>query len=480
MPGRGLAILLALLALGLFSTTAFAGVEGSLTFDIWAWPQTTSSEVSTFDFGFEALLEMDLIVSGMMINNRLAMGIAGLEHYIMSLDTSLGPFEFESEFVFAVPFIGCPRYKLASYSYISLFRMYGPFTECRPIGDPLFVKKRVDLSFGEGILLSGLLLLEDANFPSPTQAALTPEQDLNGNGVYEANEQQFRFGYISRMTGTTVQGVQIEAQVGFCADWRVWAPYYYWIVEPVALEEAVNEIKGYRWYVTVCKDDPSLVKEFISLENIELTPDFQLDTYILTTINPFTFDIHIWADYFLPLDLGTLSAWFHLSQGLELAEPVATVVMLDLDGFNLFWHDADGDWTMSSADTVLGLMEFDYQDASFLIEALITPTLGPQALLLAAELPISHPEPIGELKAIARWATPTYAASFGEAVAHEDMIWDAIDLNLTKSFENQISMMIEVQYGAQYAGSGTMADPYRVVGYGLRAIDFQFEVAWFV
>jgi len=95
-------------------------------------------------------------------------------------------------------------------------------------------------------------------------------------------------------------------------------------------------------------------------------------------------------------------------------------------------------------------------------------------------LPISHPEPIGELDVVARWATPTYAASFGEAVAHEDMVWDAIDLNLTKSFENQISMMIEVQYGAQYAGSGTMADPYRVVGYGLRAIDFQFEVAWFV
>lgn len=111
---------------------------------------------------------MDITLSGMTVGNRLAMGISGLEHYIMSLASVIGPLDLESEFAFAVPFIGCPWYRPESYRYIDLFRVYGPFTDCRPVGEPLFVKKRVYSTLGEGILLESLLLLEDANFPKPT------------------------------------------------------------------------------------------------------------------------------------------------------------------------------------------------------------------------------------------------------------------------------------------------------------------------
>ncbi|MGQ9478098.1 MAG: hypothetical protein ACUVRH_06395 [Candidatus Bipolaricaulia bacterium] len=486
MVERVLVALVALAAISVFSTEAFAGVDGSFKFDIWAWPQTTTSEASTFNFDFEALLWMDIALSGMAIGNRLAMGLAGLEHYIISLDAFIEALDFRSKFVFAVPFIGCPSYKPVSYRYIDLFRTYGPFTDCRPVGDLLFIKKRVSFALGEGIHLSSLLLLEDANFPKPTQGSLTSAQDPNGNGVYEASEQRFRFGYIFEMIGTTVFLTDIEARIGFCADWRIWEPLllflpkFYWLNDPGVLEEAVNEIKKYRWYETVCDRGEPLIKEFISLEGIELTPDLWLDTYIITSLNPFSFDIYTWASYTLPLKLGTLYTRFHSGRDLALDGPAGTAVMLKLDGLKLLWHDADGDWTMSPADKVVGSMGVDYQSASFLIDALAAPTLGLQALLLEVDLPISHPVPIGALEVTARWATPTYAASLGETVAHEGMVWDAIDFELSRSFGEDNTLMIEAQYGAQYAGSGTVADPYRIVGYGLRAIDFQLEVVWWL
>jgi len=481
------AILLALAVIGGLSAAAFAaGVEGWFEVDLWAWPQTTTAEVSTLDFDLQSLLQLDLVVSGLAVGNHLTMGVAGVEHDIVSLETTIGALDLRDRFVFAAPFIGCPWYWPESYYYIDLFGTTGPFSGCRRVGGLLFVKKRVYAALSEGILLGGLLLLEDANFPDPTQATLTPEQDPDGDGLYEADEQSFRFGSILKMLGTTVAGTDIKAELGFCADWLIWVPLllempkFYWLNDPAVLEEAANGIKGYRWHETVCKDGPR-VKEALSIEYLQLIPGLDIDAFAITRLNPFAFDLHIRANYTLPLELGTVSTWFHLGQDLALAGPAATAVLLELQGLKLLWYDADGDWAMSPSDTLVSFLKLKLQEASFLMGALAAPGLGLQALLLEGDLPIAlaDSEPAGELEITARWATPTYAASYGEAVAQEGLAWDAIDFYLAKRLRD-ISLGIEARFGARYAGRGTASDPYRIVGHGLRALDLWLELGWWV
>jgi hypothetical protein len=482
MSKRVLAILVAaLLAVGIFSAVANAGVEGSFKFDIWMWPQTTAFEATGFNIDFEALLKLNITFSGLTIGNDIAMGIAGMEHYILTLTTTLGALDLSDTFAFAAPYIGCPRRAPAKYWYIDFFYASGPFTTCRPVGDMMFVKKRVsmELSIG-GLSFSALIMFEDVNFPSPTAKTLGAV-DKDGDGVYEPTEQDFNFGAIVGISGTTVSGIEIEAKSGFCADWTIFTPSIdlpKWLgTSPYGgfWEYVTNDIKKYRWYETVCATgELGLTKEFIGIYNIGLIPNLVLNSYTIMTLAP-AFDTYLEAVYTLPMNLGVLQTFFHITGGLALGGPEFATLLLSMENLKAVWFDYDSDWTLTANDVVALSIGFDLQAASFLVDALFIPTIGVDKFLVEVDLPISYPEPIGTLEITGLWSAGTKTIlectcdpETKEPVCEEvkvsdgKPVFDAVDFNLKKSFGEHNTFKIDAQFGAK----------------GLRAIEFAVGVTF--
>jgi hypothetical protein len=440
MSKRVLAILVAaLLAVGIFSAVANAGVEGDFTFWIWLWPQTTAYEAAGFYIDFEGDLNLNLVISGLTIGNHASFGIAGLENYFLTLDTTLGFLDVHDEFVFAVPYINCPDLAPGKYWYINYFTATGPFIECQPVGDLLFVKKRVGLeaTIG-GLTLSTLILFEDVNFPAPWDT---------GPSSYGSTDQDFNFGAIVGFSGQTVSGINITAKSGFCADWTIRAGRRSigkylgprgWVGE-VSPGNAVK--KGY-WDEVVCESgELGLTKEFISITNISFIPNMVLNTYTLMTLIP-AFAYHTFAElvYTLPMNLGKLYTYFDLAGGLSLGGPANTMVLLALDNFQFLWADLDNDFSMTAGDIVTGVITFDVQNTSFLAQGLFVPTKGISRLLIEADIPISYPEPIGNLEINALWVKPATGGG---------VVFDAIDIDLSKSFGEHNTFQIDAQFGAK-------------------------------
>jgi len=182
-------LLLAMVACLATARAAKADISGSFAFDISLMPQTTTAEMSKFDFDFEGLLELNITLSGLTFGNDLALGIAGMEHYIASLSATLGALKLLDEFAFAAP--------------------YNKYLE--RIGGLLFVKKRVTLAFTVGgLTFKNLVIFEDVNFPSP--------QTYHESIPYTAGDQKFRFGSIITVSGTTGGGIKVTSITGICAD----------------------------------------------------------------------------------------------------------------------------------------------------------------------------------------------------------------------------------------------------------------------
>ena len=459
MSKRVLLLTLAvLMAVGIYTAVAEAGVEGDFTFDIWMWPQTTTAEAAKFDIDFEALLNLDVTVSGLTIGNRAALGIAGLEHYILTLTTTLGALDMSDTFAFAAPYIGCPRRAPAKYWYIDFFYAYPAFTGCHPVGDLMFVKKRVSLAMTiGGLTVDTLIMFEDVNFPAPTDSDITAV-DTDSDGIYEPSEQKFNFGAILGISGTTVSGIEITAKSGFCADWSIFLGYYGigkyggWGFIP---DYAPNDIKKYRWYESVCEEGTLyLTKEFIAIENVNLIPGLTLNNYIIMQPSPgFQFVSYIEGIYTLPMDLGTLFTWFQWLGGIELVGPSLNAVYLAMDNLEILWYDLDGDLTMSANDEVTAAFSFDLQAASVLFQTLYVPTLGIDRVLVEVDLPISYPEPIGTLEITSLWAAPQAGAG---------VVWDAVDFHLSKAFGEHNTFMIDAQFDSD----------------GLRAVEIEIGVSF--
>jgi len=382
-------------------------------------------------------LLLNITFSGLTIGNDVALGLAGLEHYILTTTATLGALDLKDEFAFATPYINCPYYKPAKYWYIDYFLAIGPFDTCRPVGDLMFVKKRVslELSLG-GLTFSTLIMFEDVNFPTPTATGPIP---------YTTDMQDFNFGAIVGISGTTVSGIQIEAKTGFCADWTIWAPYLdvpkFTGTTPYGgiFEYITNTIKKYRWYENVCKTgELGMTKEFIGIYNINVIPNVVLNSYTIMMPTPgFTFDSYMEALYTLPMGLGTLQGFFHMVGGLGLGGPEYGTILLTLPGINVLWFDADSDWTLTAADEVVGSIAFDVQNASFLVDALFIPTVGVDRLLVEADLPISYPEPIGTLEITGLWVAPEEGAPIE---------WYGVDFNMVKNIGEHNNFKIDAQF----------------------------------
>jgi len=106
---KGLILLSSLLIISICSsitdaTPATDPTHGSFYLDLELEPQTTTRQVAEFDFDLEGLLKLDLSLNDLAIHNDLALGIAGLEHYILAFNATISPLALHDELWFAMPY----------------------------------------------------------------------------------------------------------------------------------------------------------------------------------------------------------------------------------------------------------------------------------------------------------------------------------------------------------------------------------------
>ncbi len=429
MSKRVLAILLAMLmAVGIYSTVANAGVEGDFTLHIIGWPQTTSYEADKFDFDVEALLNLDFTLSGLTFSNDLAMGIAGIEHYIADIQTTLGAMNLYDEFAFAKPYINC------NYWYPSKWK--GPEVDCTPAGNVLFVKKRVtmEITLG-GLTVSNLAIFEDIDFPQPTDTTYT---DDDASGYYDQPDQRFRFGDIITVSGTTVSGIEVTTKTGICADFDIYGGVYLWDILGKwgvykVLESAPdNVIKKKKWSESVCENEKlEFTKEYIAVTGV--TPMSGLTFNVHTIFNPslaapFTnFFGAVEAVYTLPMNLGTAYVWLDFLQPKDLVfeTPFPLVALTLGHGLQIVWQDLNASLGVDAGDYLLSTLLLQFQNVTMQNWLWSIVGTGMYYMHNEVDIPISYPEPIGTLTIDAYW----YDADEDGNLEFED-----IDFGVTKQF----------------------------------------------
>ena len=263
-------IVLTLMTLGALLAvqgTARADVTGEVTLQLGFIPLATQTEAVEFNIDFEVLSDIRWTVSGITFRNRLAMGVPGLEHDIVGVETRLGAIDVSSDIVFATPFSngipddidldGIPNSTDPDIDGDGQGNLvdatpFGPFEAfikddidgdgqpnevdpdidgdgeintldptpfgtnfeitrpVRPIRHTVFVKKRIQTSINlAGFTLTNLAIFEDFNFTHPF---------LNAVQTYGAEAQEFRFGDIITVVGQTVSGINIRSVTGIGAD----------------------------------------------------------------------------------------------------------------------------------------------------------------------------------------------------------------------------------------------------------------------
>ena len=156
-----------------------ADVTGTFSTHFSIRPQTTLSEFALINFDIENDLNVTYSMSGMSTTLHTHFGIAGLEDVIFSLNATLGPFELDTELVFA-------RF---------------PFGWLVPFYNTLhFVKKSVtsQLKLG-GITLKNLATFEDTNAFVSLSAA-------------------HAFGDVLEVKAQSYHGLTLTARTGICME----------------------------------------------------------------------------------------------------------------------------------------------------------------------------------------------------------------------------------------------------------------------
>jgi len=347
MSKRVLAILMAvLMAIGIYSAVASAGVEGSFTFDISLKPQTTVAEVSKFDIDFEGLLDLYITVSGLTFSHDLAFGVAGIEHYIANLETTLGALDLRDEFWFAAPYD----------------------EDGNRLGDMQFVKKKVEaeMTIG-GLTVSTLALFEDINFTHPYEPPV--------------KDPVYRFGVIFTVSGATVSGIGVESITGICADPQV-----------------KNKVKKYWEYGRVCENQKlEFTVEKINITGIPIAgviidsyTEFRPGVPIAETID-ISFTV-MGIDMLIELYTEDITTFSLSSAEYTLATDYITVI----------WSDKDGDLTLTAADEVEVISSVPVQAATFSNDIILVPTKG----ITKAEFGMEVPVVIGTLSTSVTYVGP--------------------------------------------------------------------------
>jgi len=170
-------VLVAMLAVGIFVSTAQADVTGTFGTHIALIPQSTASEISLIDFDVQNELNITAVISGLSTTFHTHFGIAGVEDVIVTTNATLGALDIQSMLVFA-------RF---------------PFGDIDPFYDELhFIKKVVtaNIQLG-GVSFSNTAVFEDTN-------------------AFVSQSDAYAFGDVLSIAGQTPSGVSISASAGFC------------------------------------------------------------------------------------------------------------------------------------------------------------------------------------------------------------------------------------------------------------------------
>ena len=170
---------IALFAITMGSIVASADVTGTFSTHFSIRPQSTLNEFALINFDIENDLNVTYSTAGISTTLHTHFGIAGLEDVIFGLHATLGPFELDTELIFA-------RF---------------PFGWLVPFYNTLhFVKKSVtsQLTLG-GITIKNLATFEDTNAFVSLSAA-------------------HAFGDVLEVTAQSYHGLKLTARTGICME----------------------------------------------------------------------------------------------------------------------------------------------------------------------------------------------------------------------------------------------------------------------
>lgn len=354
--------LISLLLLGGAGAAALADVTGDIELRLGLFPDNLDTEAVEYDIDFEVLSDIDFTVSGLTIGNRFALGVTGLEHYILTVRGTLGAMDVLDEIVFATPFSnqvpsdidddGVPNTSDAdidgdgtdNLSDSTPFGSFEVFIKddidndgvpnavdpdvdgdgtpngidttpfgfnftvsplIRPIGETLFVKKRVTMNLNiAGVTLTNLAIFEDVNFTHPFSGSVQS---------YGAEMQEFRFGDILTLMGQTVSGINIRSVTGIGADPNV-----------------PNIIKKASFSGSICEEPENFgfCVEQLFIDNVPIGP-VTLSSLSEFRVIPLTLCQTFTARYADFLNLLDLSGSFRWHCNVE--NPLLSVINTDVD-----------------------------------------------------------------------------------------------------------------------------------------------------
>lgn len=178
----------------------------------------TPCEKTLLMFDIESIIEATLVTDHLSLTTNFAIGIAGLEHTILTLGATIGEIDLISEVWFATPFEAVTD--VNNHPNIVMI----------PPGKIMFVKKRFTtvVNLG-GVTLRNLAMFEDVTFPNPNADYGTSDCDGDGNpegtcvnGVQtnpatQYQTQSFAFGDLIHLSGQTPSGITVSSEIGVCA-----------------------------------------------------------------------------------------------------------------------------------------------------------------------------------------------------------------------------------------------------------------------
>ncbi len=178
----------------------------------------TPCEKTLLMFDIESIIDVTLVTDHLSLTTNFAVGIAGLEHTILTLDATIGSIDLISEVWFATPFEAVVD--VNNHPNIAMI----------PPGEILFVKKRLTtiMTLG-GVTLRNLAMFEDVTFPNPFRDYGTSDCDGDGdpegtcvkgaetNPATQYQTQSFAFGDLINLTGQTASGITVTSEIGVCA-----------------------------------------------------------------------------------------------------------------------------------------------------------------------------------------------------------------------------------------------------------------------
>ena len=178
----------------------------------------TPCEKTLLMFDLESIIDVTLVTDSLSLRTNFAIGIAGLEHTILTLGATIGSIDLISEIWFATPFEAVVD--VNNHPNIVMI----------PPGKILFVKKRLTtiMKLG-GVTLRNLAMFEDVTFPNPNANYGTSDCDNDGspegtcvkgvetNPALQYQTQSFAFGDLINLTGQTTSGITVTSEIGVCA-----------------------------------------------------------------------------------------------------------------------------------------------------------------------------------------------------------------------------------------------------------------------